>query len=84
MNPYKYGSYGMNGTLRWPYNNMQKEFRPYEHVGVNANQSRVGHLKYWFIGVFFSPDRSFLFSWPQLRYNKGLDTESSSGSQEVG
>ena len=36
----------MTDTLRWPYNNMQKELGPYEHVGVNANQLRVGDLKY--------------------------------------
>ena len=61
MNQCKYDRYGKSGTLRWPYNNMQKEFGPYEHVGVNANQSRVGDLKYWFIGVFFDLIGSFLF-----------------------
>ena len=82
MNPCKYDRYGMSGTLRWPYNNMQKELGPYEHVSVNANQSRVGDLKYWFIGVFFWIEVFFFFGLSS--HSKGLDTESSSGSQEVG
>ena len=58
MNPCKYDRYDMSGTLRWPYNNMQKELGPYELVGVNANQSRVGDLTWdltcWFIGVLLT------------------------------
>ena len=40
----------MFGTLRWPYNNVQKELGPYGHVGVNTRQQRIGDLKFRFTG----------------------------------
>ena len=40
----------MSDTLRWPYNNVQKELGQYGHVGVNTRQRRIGDLKFRFTG----------------------------------
>ena len=50
----------MFGTLRWPYNNVQKELGPYGHVGVNTRQQRIGDLKFRFTGKLLQLDAHLL------------------------